>query len=111
MAILVALGGSWAPLGVSAVGIDRPGRAGHGLRPESAPEVGSARLHGRAGGAMAKVRVGVAALVGAVFALLGAVPAAAHTVGGVGATNFHTTLSALTPAMPGVTLRVIENGS
>jgi hypothetical protein len=43
--------------------------------------------------------------------LLAASPAAAHTVGGVGATNFRTTLSGLTPAIPGVSLRVVENGS
>ncbi|WP_203670856.1 Dyp-type peroxidase [Catellatospora methionotrophica] len=35
----------------------------------------------------------------------------AHEVGGVGATNFTTTLSALTPAVPGVRLAVVENGS
>ncbi|WP_412539582.1 Dyp-type peroxidase [Longispora sp. K20-0274] len=54
------------------------------------------------------------ALLIAVFAalvLLPAGPASAHTVGGVGATNFHTTLSALSPAAPGVRLAVIENGS
>ncbi|GAA1764332.1 iron uptake transporter deferrochelatase/peroxidase subunit [Luedemannella helvata] len=60
---------------------------------------------------MTAVRVAVAALLGAVFALLGAAPVAAHTVGGVGATNFRTTLSGLSPAAPGITLRVIENGS
>jgi deferrochelatase/peroxidase EfeB len=54
----------------------------------------------------------VAVFVAALFVVLApAAPASAHTVGGVGATNFHTTLSALTPAVPGVSLRVIENGS
>ena len=60
-------------------------------------------------------RVTRATAVVVVAALLGvlglAAPASAHTVGGVGATNFHTTLSALTPAVAGVSLRVIENGS
>ncbi len=53
----------------------------------------------------------VAALVGFAFAIAPAAPALAHQVGGVGATNFQTTLSALAPAVPGLTLRVIENGS
>jgi deferrochelatase/peroxidase EfeB len=43
--------------------------------------------------------------------LLPAAPAAAHSVGGVGATNFRTTLSAVSPAVPGLSLQVIENGS
>ncbi|GIG60118.1 hypothetical protein Lfu02_44900 [Longispora fulva] len=47
----------------------------------------------------------------AALVVLPASPASAHTVGGVGATNFHTTLSALSPAAPGVRLAVIENGS
>ncbi|SHM89395.1 Dyp-type peroxidase [Cryptosporangium aurantiacum] len=47
-----------------------------------------------------------------VIALLGigAGPAAAHTVGGVGATNFRTTLEQFS-GVPGVELRVVENGS
>jgi deferrochelatase/peroxidase EfeB len=54
----------------------------------------------------------IVALFAAWLVLLGpAVPASAHTVSGVGATNFRTTLSALTPPVPGVSLRVIENGS
>jgi deferrochelatase/peroxidase EfeB len=50
-------------------------------------------------------------LVGLAFAIVPAAPALAHQVGGVGATNFQTTLSALTPAVPGLALSVIENGS
>jgi deferrochelatase/peroxidase EfeB len=51
-------------------------------------------------------------LLAAVCVVLGpAAPASAHTVSGVGATNFRTTLSALTPAVQGIHLRVIENGS
>jgi len=60
---------------------------------------------------MAVRRVLLAVLACVAVLLLPASPAAAHSVGGVGATNFRTTLSALTPAVPGVTLRVIENGS
>ncbi len=51
------------------------------------------------------------ALVGTALALAPAAPAAAHDVGGVGATDFQTTLTALAPAVGGVDLRVIENGS
>jgi deferrochelatase/peroxidase EfeB len=52
-----------------------------------------------------------AMLLALALALLPAAPAAAHSVGGVGATNFRTTLSAVSPAVPGLALRVIENGS
>jgi hypothetical protein len=38
-------------------------------------------------------------------------PASAHTVGGGGPTNFTTHLGALTPATPGLSLKVIENGA
>lgn len=56
-------------------------------------------------------RVLLAAVVGVLAAMLPVTPAAAHQVGGMGATNFHTTLTAVEPATPGVSLRVIENGS
>ena len=52
-----------------------------------------------------------AAVAGLLLALVPANPAAAHDVGGVGATNFRTSLTSVTPAVPGLTLRVIENGS
>ena len=54
-------------------------------------------------------RRGLGALVAAL--LVPGVPAQAHDVGGVGATNFRTTLGAVTPAVPGLTVTVIENGS
>jgi hypothetical protein len=38
-------------------------------------------------------------------------PASAHTVSGVGATNFRTRLQSVTPQMPGLTVRVVEIGS
>ncbi|GAA1401074.1 hypothetical protein GCM10009662_23730 [Catellatospora coxensis] len=53
----------------------------------------------------------LAVIVGLAAALLPAGAASAHEVGGVGATNFATTLSALSPAVPGVSLAVVENGS
>jgi deferrochelatase/peroxidase EfeB/plastocyanin len=42
---------------------------------------------------------------------IGAAPASAHTVGGSGATNFRTTLDSLSPAVPGLSLEVVENGT
>ncbi|MFL6116071.1 MAG: Dyp-type peroxidase [Catenulispora sp.] len=51
------------------------------------------------------------------FAALGGVvgpaagPASAHTVGGSGASNYVTTIGPLTPAVPGLRLTVVENGS
>ncbi|MFG1920950.1 Dyp-type peroxidase [Cryptosporangium sp. NPDC048952] len=51
----------------------------------------------------------IGALVTALLAI-GAGPAAAHTVGGVGATNFRTTLDRY-DGVSGVELRVVENGS
>jgi len=45
-------------------------------------------------------------------ALVGlAPPASAHSVSGVGATNWQTTLTRVSPALPGLTLKVVENGS
>lgn len=59
-----------------------------------------------------------AVLAAPVIALLGLVamvglasPASAHSVSGVGATNWHTTLTSVTPTLPGVSLQVVENGS
>jgi hypothetical protein len=40
-----------------------------------------------------------------------ALPAEAHTVSGAGATNYRTTLTGVSPAIPGVTVRLVENGS
>jgi hypothetical protein len=42
---------------------------------------------------------------------LAAAPASAHSVSGVSATNFHTHLKSVTPAVPGLTVKVIEAGS
>ncbi|WP_230686587.1 Dyp-type peroxidase [Catellatospora vulcania] len=53
----------------------------------------------------------LAVVAGLAAALLPSGTAWAHEVGGVGATNFATTLSALSPAVPGVSLAVVENGS
>ncbi|MEU8077871.1 Dyp-type peroxidase [Catellatospora citrea] len=53
----------------------------------------------------------LAVVAGLAAAVLPAGAAWAHEVGGVGATNFTTTLSALSPAVPGVSLAVVENGS
>ena len=55
----------------------------------------------------------LAALAVAVVAVLAgpAVPASAHTVSGAGGQDYVTLLGPLTPAVPGVTVRVVENGS
>jgi hypothetical protein len=50
-------------------------------------------------------------MVGVLAAVLPVTPASAHQMGGAGATNFRTTLIAVEPAVAGVSLRVIENGS
>src|SRR5258708_18662918 len=38
-------------------------------------------------------------------------PASAHTVAGAGATNFQTTLTAVSPPLPGLSVRVIDRGA
>lgn len=43
--------------------------------------------------------------------VVGAAPASAHTVSGQGATNFRTTVGAISPATAGLTVRSIELGS
>lgn len=48
--------------------------------------------------------LGVAAVVGT------AGPASAHTVGGVDATNYRTTVRSVSPDNPAITVRVIDNG-
>jgi hypothetical protein len=40
-----------------------------------------------------------------------AAPASAHSVAGVSPTNFHTTLRSVTPAVPGLEVKVVEAGS
>lgn len=53
-----------------------------------------------------------AVMASALVALIAlAAPASAHTVSGVGATNWRTTIGPLSPALPGLTVRVVENGS
>ena len=57
----------------------------------------------------------VAAMVIAATALAGLVvdasPASAHAVSGVGATNWQTFMTSIEPQLPGVELKVVENGS
>ncbi len=48
--------------------------------------------------------------MGAVAIVATAGPASAHTVGGVNATNYATTIRSVGPAQPGVTVRVVDNG-
>ncbi|NUP50595.1 MAG: Dyp-type peroxidase [Catenulispora sp.] len=55
----------------------------------------------------------LAAVAALAFAALGpaAGAASAHTVGGSGASNYVSTIGPLSPAVPGLTLKVVENGS
>lgn len=55
-------------------------------------------------------RLVVAAASGAAAIVATAAPAAAHTVGGVDATNYATTIRSVSPADPDVTVRVADNG-
>jgi hypothetical protein len=56
-------------------------------------------------------RIVVTVVIAAAIVMAGATPASAHTVAGVGATNYKTTLRRVTPPIPGVHLKVIEAGS
>jgi hypothetical protein len=56
-------------------------------------------------------RTVLAAVVVLVWVGLSAVPASAHSVSGVSATNLHTNLRSVTPAVPGLTVKVVESGS
>jgi hypothetical protein len=56
-------------------------------------------------------RIVTAVLAGVLAAVTPVTPAAAHQVGGMGATNYHATLTSIEPAIAGVSLRVVENGS
>ncbi|WP_322781134.1 hypothetical protein [Frankia sp. Cas4] len=47
----------------------------------------------------------------ACWLIIGASPASAHSVSGGGSTNLHTTLTGMNPAVDGVTLAPVENGS
>jgi hypothetical protein len=53
----------------------------------------------------------VVALIGLVAMVGLAPPASAHSVSGVGATNWQTTLTGVSPAVAGLTIRVVEDGS
>lgn len=50
-------------------------------------------------------------MTAAVVLAVDAAPASAHTVSGQGATNFRTVISAVSPAVPGLTVRSVELGS
>lgn len=57
------------------------------------------------------VASGLAALTLMLGLVVTAVPASAHSVSGVGATNWQTVLTSVSPPLAGLTLRVVENGS
>lgn len=60
--------------------------------------------------AAALVGIGAGAVLGLGGLGLTAGPAAAHTVGGVDASNYATTIRSVAPAAPGLTVRVVDNG-
>ncbi|HVU72498.1 MAG TPA: hypothetical protein VHE83_06020 [Mycobacteriales bacterium] len=60
----------------------------------------------------ALARAGLVAATTALFAGFGpAAPADAHTVSGQGSSNFHTVVTGVAPATPGLTVRAVEDGS
>ena len=61
-------------------------------------------------GRLVRRAVAGAALAAALLAVTAA-PASAHEVGGVGATNYQTTLDGVSPETPGITVRIVEAGS
>ena len=56
-------------------------------------------------------RVAVLGLVAAVLVVLPASPASAHTVSGVGATDFSSRVVSISPPQPGLRVRLVENGA
>jgi len=56
-------------------------------------------------------RLGLVAVLTVAAIVVPAAPASAHTVSGAGATNFKTTLTAVTPPVAGLKVSVVENGS
>src|SRR5579883_2246551 len=78
---------------------------------DAADDQKTARRHARMRPvrALRRIAVSVVMAIGAVVAT--AVPASAHTVSGQGATNYRTTLKAITPPTPGLTVKVVNLGS
>ena len=68
------------------------------------------RRHGE-GNDIAPRRVVVLLAAVLCFVLVSEQPAAAHGAGGIEATNFETTIDGITPALPGVSVKVIESGA
>ncbi len=56
-------------------------------------------------------RAAITVLIGLIWLLALAQPASAHTVSGVGATNWKTTLIGVEPSPPGLSVRVVDTGS
>lgn len=55
-------------------------------------------------------RTAIAGTLAAFVVVLMAPPAGAHTVGGVDVSNYRTRVRSITPAVAGITLRVVDNG-
>ena len=56
-------------------------------------------------------RAAITVLIGLIWLLALAQQASAHTVSGVGATNWKTTLIGIDPSPPGLSVRVVDTGS
>lgn len=56
-------------------------------------------------------RITTTVAIAAAILMAGATPAWAHTVAGTGATNYKTTLTGISPTLPGLHIKVIEAGS
>jgi hypothetical protein len=56
-------------------------------------------------------RTALTVAIGIFWLVAQAGPASAHSVSGVGATNWRTAISSITPATPGLTVKVVEVGS
>ncbi len=56
-------------------------------------------------------RIAVTVVIAGTLLMAGASPALAHSVAGTGATNYQTTLHGVAPKIPGLQVKIIENGS
>lgn len=56
-------------------------------------------------------RATLAAVLAVGWILVLATPASAHTVSGVGATNWKSVLTSVSPTVPGLSVRLVEGGS
>ncbi|MGH9139431.1 MAG: hypothetical protein ACRD0G_20665 [Acidimicrobiales bacterium] len=103
---------AWASAATPTVIVDEtPGSTDTGLAQKCAA-AGRAGTHATNTATMTTMRRTLLTVTIALgWLVAAATPAAAHSVSGVGATNYQTRLNAITPEVPGVEMRVIETGS